>query len=293
MLQAPPRAAFFLGSAMEHWFGLQLKGLNADDLDKLHGFSPGLELAWSDSATIGVTDSKTDHRNSTVLQTDLIRAELRPDCAAQLRCLTDNPLVLSTNRSQFKPLFAALSQQWLRLGQLALHGAVLRLGAQQVLVLGESHSGKSTLTTAALKHQAEVVSDDYVLLRDASQRYAQRLRGFLRIRTDAGEKHYIIPKSHALFPEQLQLDAVLLLKAGERQVQSQLFAVSPLQVMSEALQQSAAFFMRPEFPVERDQLIRLTRAISQLPALGMLGGFDVVTDFPNFIKRLDEAFAAL
>jgi hypothetical protein len=282
------------------WFNLHLQGLCAEDLARLHGFLPGTQLRWTGSARVDVDrvdgvdvdGPEASVETSFELSSATMRALLRPDRAATLQQLSSTPISLMSERSSFLPLFAALTQQWLRIGRLPVHGAVLRLGKRCVLVLGESHSGKSTLTTRALSEKTPVVSDDYVLLSNASTLQAERLRGFLRVRTDSGEQCYTIPQAHELFPQQLQIDSVLLLQTGARAAQSSFFGVSALQVMSEFIQQSAPYFMRPAFVVERANLTAFAKSVSRLPAIGAIGGFDILEDFSGFLARTEAAFAA-
>lgn len=182
-----------------------------------------------------------------------------------------------------KPVSAAVTQQWLRVGQLPLHAALMLFQGCGLLILGDSNSGKSTLTKSALRAGAGIVSDDYIRVQHtAAALIGHRVRGFLR------ERNLGVDQRAWLGPEfkSQRIDAVLVLDApDERPSVTQFASCSRLSLAMALIRQSAPLFLQ-DFEFEGAHMRHLIARITQLPALKLSTGTDVKHEPEVVLQRI-------
>jgi hypothetical protein len=191
---------------------------------------------------------------------------------------------------------------------------VVRLDGRSIVLLGDSEPGKSTLTLAALTLGGEVLSDDWILLRQRDgQPVATSLRTDMLLRpSDAtqalinrGPGHYASRAAHdqkiwlkrpSSYPRlnELPCDALVHLEAcGERPATTRLNSLSPVQAYAHLLEGTSAVLFSSIFNDEAASLHRLSLSLVQKPAFSTTTGYDLIED-PEAVWRsiLDAVNAA-
>ena len=170
-------------------------------------------------------------------------------------------------------LVAAVAQQWLRLGLLPLHAAFFEFNGCGLLVLGDSTSGKSTLTMAAKSIGAQVVSDDFIRVRleSSGKLIGMRIRGFLRERDAAGDRyHWLSPE-----PTEFAITAIAALQpVTERAELNSYEKHAALSLHLQLVRQSAPLFMHG-FSLEAATMHRIISALTCLPHIKVKTGTEV------------------
>jgi hypothetical protein len=279
------------------WHSLKVSGLPLAWLDCIHGFAaqplhaPPLDSAIEICA-LAAPDMLESSAPAQVLATEFVRAQLQSGAPATLFLRKDIPV---GNPRGLMPLTAALAQQWLLGGFLSLHAAVLQWQGRTLMVLGDSHAGKSTLVRGALQIGARVLSDDLVRisLREAAF-FAHSLRGFVRFRGDqfSPETMIWIRPGDARFAARLALDGIVFLQAadGARDAHSQTESISLLDATAQLINQSAPLFLQNAFPIERQLLLNAIAALLKaLPRIRARTGLDVVHAPQQAFAILTEA----
>jgi hypothetical protein len=187
-----------------------------------------------------------------------------------------------------EPIAAAVSQQWLLRGILPLHAALIVYAGRSLLVVGQSHAGKSTLTKCAHRAGAAVVSDDFIRVTAAAsgaRLIGHRVRGFLRERTESGEQHYWLNPEHAQAP----IDGLVFLDGVRtRSPLTTIATASALSATMELFRQSSPLFLLPEFPAEAAELRRLVAGLVKLPMCKVQTGTDLIEDTDQVLQRIQS-----
>lgn len=286
----PRTARHFFWSTLEtihDWHGISIAGLSVQYLNNAFGFESAQQPSVDQCVAIGRDHPDRDRfpAELVVLSNPFIHAQLRTARTAQLSLL--KPFARPEDDPFRLPLNAALTQHWLLGQQLPLHGALICVDDRGVLILGESHSGKSTLVQAALQLQAPVVSDDFLRIGFEHQwSIGHCLRGFLRFRSETGQRNVRLIASPYFRPTQ-RIDGVIFLESGVRPRQSVFSAITDLQATTLMVNQCAPFFLRREFPVERQVMLRLIGNLLQsVPKLSVATGFDLLANPGQFMSDL-------
>ena len=170
-------------------------------------------------------------------------------------------------------LAAAVTQQWLRLGFLPVHAAFFELNGCGLLVLGDSTSGKSTLTMAAKSVGARVISDDFIRIKLNSNGLliGMRVRGFLREREPTGDRyHWLSPE-----PAEYVISAIAALQPTTKRSELNSYEkFSALSLHLELIRQSAPLFMHG-FEHEAATMHRIISALTSLPHVKVKTGTEV------------------
>ena len=224
------------------------------------------------------------------------------------------PEFLSAESPLIRDFFMqGLSHAFARQGFLTLHGAAFQYLEFSPLILGDSRSGKSTLTTLALRMGAKVVSDDHLLLSKTaaggksvfeleSMRPDLHLRSpthcllreplasRLRPASFGGEQRWIL--SHHLNP-QFQRRAsptVILCSTIDRELQeTDIQPMPPPAALAEMMRCSSPLFLSAKFPQERAVLMDLISAmIASLPAFRLRLGKDLFDKPEETFQRLAD-----
>jgi hypothetical protein len=300
--------------AKQIWQSLRVSGLPAECLDYIHGFVAAHGVAAPLNSVIEISglpsmkavDGSAD-ASPLRLQTEFVSATLSSGASAQVRLLKNLPV---GDPKALLPLTAALTQQWLLAGFLSMHAAVLTLKRGTLLVLGNSHAGKSTLVRAALAIGARVVSDDLVRIavteappsvaldNQVIEICASSLRGFVRFRAGrhSTEETILIRPGDARFLQHAVIDGIVFLRSetpgNPRAAQTQIGAISELEASAQMINQSAPLFLQGSFPIERQLLLRIIqRLVAKLPRVHALTGLDVYTAPEQAFEILTEALA--
>jgi hypothetical protein len=276
------------------WHSLKVSGLPFAWLDCIHGFAPQPLHAPPLHTAIEIDALAAPPKSiapELVLATEFVRAQLQSGLPARLTLLKEIPV---GNPKGLMPLTAALAQQFLLGGFLSLHAAVLQWQGRTLMVLGDSHAGKSTLIRGALQIGASVLSDDLVRISLCeAQFFAHSLRGFVRFRGDqcTPETMIWIRPGDARFATRLALDGIVFLQAdGARGAQSQTESISLLDATAQLINQSAPLFLQVAFPIERQLLLAaIGRLLKTLPHVRARTGLDVIHAPQHAFAILTEA----
>jgi hypothetical protein len=289
------------------WKSLSVTGLPTECLDYVHGFVAAPEVSAPLNSVIeisGLQSLKPIDRSADTsplrLKTEFVSATLSSGASAEVLLLRNLP---AGDPKALLPLTAALTQQWLLAGFLSMHAAVVTLKRGTLLVLGNSHAGKSTLVRAALAIGARVVTDDLVRIaatettaETASKINASSLRGFVRFRGDhqASDETILIRSGDARFLEQATIDGMVFLQSetagNPRAAQTRVGAISELEASAQLINQSAPLFLQGSFPIERQLLLRfIQRLLAKLPRVQALTGRDVHTAPEQAFQTLTDA----
>ncbi len=181
------------------------------------------------------------------------------------------------------PVSAAVTQQWLRIKQLPLHAGLVSFQSRGLLIVGDSHAGKSTLSSAAKRVGAGVVSDDYIRVQSVNNDLVgHRIRGFLRERNEDGDQRYWLGPDY----QSLKLDAVLILDTPrERSALTSFTPCTQLSLTMALIRHSAPLFMQG-FEFEGAHMRSLIAQLTQLPALKLSTGTDVKRDPAEVLQRV-------
>lgn len=222
-----------------------------------------------------------------------------------IRCTSNAPAIVrianepspSNPRHLPAALGFAFSQQWARLGHACVHGALLVVEGQGVLVLGQRGAGKSVLATSALVAGGGIVSDDYLLVGESNGGpLGERIRAFLSLRQSwaartlfpASEQEWR-PNRHGTrvfltmqsdterFPEHHPIDHVWVLvrpRAGRR-LESHLEPISQSEIFASLVAATQPLLLGCEFPHERDRLMHL---FSNLASRGLAARLETGQD---------------
>lgn len=254
--------------------------------------------------------TKSTHQTVT-LTVPGARLDIHPGAGETLSGTTE---FLASQSALARDLFMkALSHALARQGGMALHGASFQHEGFSPLILGDSRSGKSTLTTLALRMGAKVVSDDHLLLskRDREGKPAfelESMRADMHLRAPThdllppplaaqlkpahfqGEQRWILPHP---FNPQFQRTTnpnVILCSQVERYLkQTEIQPMTPPGVLAELMRCSSPLFMTPKFPQERDTLMKLMLAmINVVPAFRLRLGRDLFDKPEQTFQRLTD-----
>ncbi len=289
---------------MQNWQSLRIAGLPTAWLDCIHGYGakPIEPVALATPVLISALRFRGEENkgSSFLLETEFVSTQLHANAAAQLKFL--KPLPVGDPKG-LMPLTAALTQQWLISDSLSMHAAVFQLHGRTLMVLGNSHAGKSTLVRSAMLLGARVVSDDFVRLkfqtasdndleRRAVQVSAISLRGFVRFRalgTLPDELIWIRPEDPR-FADTLPIDAVVFLDSKARGARTEIQAITQLEATAQLINQCAPLFLRHEFQFERAKMLQLIRILLKgIPVLRATTGFDVINTPKLQFARLYKA----
>ena len=201
-------------------------------------------------------------------------------------------------------------------GGLALHGGSFQHEGFSPLILGDSRSGKSTLTALALRMGAKVVSDDHLLLskRDSTGEPTfelESMRADLHLRAPThdllpaplaaqlkpahfqGEQRWIMP--HRLNPQfqRTTNPNVILCSQVDRDIkETETQPMTPPDALAELMRCSSPLFMTPKFPQERDTLMKLMLPmITSLPAFRIRLGRDLFDRPEQTFQRLADTLS--
>ena len=222
---------------------------------------------------------------------------------------------MKTRSQALQSLFMyAISHSLAIQGGLALHGAAFHQSPEFTpLILGDSRSGKSTLTSLALRMGAKVVSDDHLLLSKTAPSgrsvfELESMRPDLHLRSPThrllrdplasrlrpanfnGEHRWILP--HHLNP-QFQRRAsptVILCSTIDRELQeTDIQPMPPPAALAEMMRCSSPLFLSAKFPQERAVLMDLISAmIASLPAFRLRLGKDLFDKPEETFQRLAD-----
>ncbi len=197
-------------------------------------------------------------------------------------------------------------------GCVVNHAATLVVEGANLLVVGPSHAGKSTLSAAVLAAGGAVVSDDSVILglddegvpsagalrrnlwfRDGSvELLPEALRARLWETVSFGERRWGLER--AAFPEVFQTrvrpGAIVLLR---RDLRVRGFAVRPISSadgLAGIILASSPLFLSGRYPVERERCMPVLQAlVNGAPCFEVRMGRDLVDDPVTTVHRLAEA----
>ena len=224
---------------------------------------------------------------------------------------------LASESAVLRDLFMkAVSHALARQGGMALHGASFWHEGFSPLILGDSRSGKSTLTTLALRMGAKVVSDDHLLLskRDSQGKPVfdlESMRADMHLRPPThdllpgplaaqlepahfqGEQRWILP--HRLNPQfqRTTNPTVILCSQVDRHLkETEIQPMTPPDALAELMRCSSPLFMTPKFPQERNALMKLMLAmINGLPAFRLRLGGDLFDKPEQTFQRLTDTLS--
>jgi len=169
-------------------------------------------------------------------------------------------------------------------GCVVNHAAALEIGATELLVVGQSHAGKSTLCAAALAAGGAVVSDDSVILgldenesplagglrrdlwlRDGSVEILPApLRARLRETESFGEeRRWGLERAEfpQLFRTRMRPQAIVLLRRDLRIREFALRRVSSADGLAGLILTSSPLFLSGRYPVEREKCMPVLLAL--------------------------------
>ena len=201
-------------------------------------------------------------------------------------------------------------------GGLALHGAAFQHAAFSPLILGDSRSGKSTLTALALRMGAKVVSDDHLVLSrvevtGTSVFELESMRPDLHLRSPS---HRLLPEALALglkpanfngeqrwtlhhqsnpqFQRTANPTVILCSKIDRRLKETTVQSMAPAAVLAELMRSSSPLFLSAKFPQERAILMNLMLAlITRIPAFQLRLGRDLFDKPEQTFQRLTETLS--
>ena len=203
----------------------------------------------------------------------------------------------------------AFAQQWAIHGHVCVHGALLRVNGEGVLVVGARAAGKSVLAGSALAAGGQIVSDDYLLV--GSHRQAligERIRRFVSLRRSWAADELISqcggdwkPDRHDRrtflrvkddddrFPEYSPIDRIWLLSrpASGRQITSSLRALSHAEMYAGLVAAIQPLLLGKDFPVERDKIRKLlVQLVARTKIAYLETGQDIVIEPERAWTRL-------
>lgn len=261
-----------------YWHEFETSPGSSCILDTFYGTSPTTlaRLTDVDQVVLGAGSSSN---SGLVICESGYRTVLKSECAAVV--LAESGWFRSPKIP--KPVSAAVSQQWLRIEQLPLHAALISFKNCGLIIMGDSNAGKSTLTRAAQRAGAGIISDDYIRVQNtAAGLIGHRVRGFLRERNVDGDRcSWLGPeyRSH-------KLDALLILDTPkERPAATEFAACSRLSLAMALIRQSAPLFMQG-FELEGAHMRKLIAHMTQLPAVKLSTGMDVKSDPDEVLRRI-------
>lgn len=196
-------------------------------------------------------------------------------------------------------------------GCVVNHAAALEFGGAELLVVGPSRAGKSTLCAAALAAGGIVVSDDSVILgfdedvvpaagalrrdlwlRDGSvELLPERLRAQLWETESFGERRWGLGRAAfpKLFKTSVRPQAIVLLHRDLRIREFALRRVSSADGLAGLLLASSPLFLSGRYPVERERCLpALMALVNGAPCFEVRMGKTLVVDPVATIGRLVE-----
>ena len=205
----------------------------------------------------------------------------------------------------------AFAHQWARLGHLCVHGALLRVSGEGVLVLGIRAAGKSVLSASALMAGGQLITDDHVIvgIRDGHL-VGERIRSFFSLRaswasdalTDGsgewkkdrtGRRAFLrVSEEDPRFPEHTRIDRLWILSRPreERRESSSISALSHAEAYGAIVTAIQPLLLGAEFPHESAKIHSLIRRmISGIPAARIETGQDIVLSPQRSWRKLLEA----
>ena len=284
-----------------NWQTLWVDGLATAWLDCAHGFVEQPDHLFPVEQPILISaqrDFRVADETTMRLETEFGSVELCSNSAARLNFKKSMPI---GNPKALLPLTAALTQQWLLSGSLALHAAVFQVNQRSLLVLGNSLAGKSTLVRSALQMGAAVVSDDLVRLafkpssldNPSQQIIAHTLRGFVRFRQIGAlpEQSIWIDPCDQRFASSMKIDAMVFLDSAPRATQTEISTISVLEATAQLINQSAPLFLQRGFQSERAKMLAfIQRLLQQVPIVRATTGFDILNSpelaFPRLLAAI-------
>jgi len=172
-----------------------------------------------------------------------------------------------------------------RQGLPVIHGCAFKLGDASVLGLGESFSGKTTVSVAAMRAGGRVVSDDVVLVApDEAERYSLlpvRSYGWLRGRTreiipselrkkmvendENGQPRWVLNREDggAGFVEETTPNVIWIQSVDRRLKESRIESVDQGQVFAALIRASSPLYLSRHCPEIRDKLIPVFRSLCE------------------------------
>ena len=197
-------------------------------------------------------------------------------------------------------------------GYVVNHGAALEVGGAELLVVGPSHAGKSTLSAAVLAAGGTVVSDDSVILgldddgtpsagalrrdlwvREGSvELLPEALRARLCEASSFGERRWGLEREIFAdrFRIRIQPDAVVFLRRDRRVRGFRLRKVSSAEGLAGLIMTSSPLFLSGRYPVERERCMPgLLALVNGVPCFEVRMGKDLVDDPVTTVQRLVDA----
>jgi hypothetical protein len=197
-------------------------------------------------------------------------------------------------------------------GGLALHGAAFQHTEFSPLILGDSRSGKSTLTTLALRMGAKILSDDHLVLskqeggKDSSVFELESMRPDLHLRSPThrllreplasrlrpahfqGEQRWILPHQfNPQFQRHTNPTVILCSTIDQNLGETDIQPMPPPAALAELMRCSSPLFFSAKFPMERAILMDLISAmIDSLPAFRLRLGRDLFDKPEQTFQRL-------
>lgn len=203
----------------------------------------------------------------------------------------------------------AFTQQWARHGHACVHGALLKVEGQGVLVIGLRAAGKSVISASALAADGQIVTDDYLLVgtRD-NQLLGERIRRFISLRRSwaadalmgraAGDWKLGRSELRAFlrvapgddrFPESARIDKIWLLcrPLSGRRSHSSLDSISHSEAYGSLVSATSPLLLGADFPHERLKLhALLSKLTGSVPLARLETGQDIVLDPKRTWRRL-------
>jgi hypothetical protein len=197
-------------------------------------------------------------------------------------------------------------------GHVVNHAAALEVGGTELLVVGPSRAGKSTLCAAALAAGGAVVSDDSVILgiddegsssagalrrdlwlRDGSvELLPERLRARLWETASFGERRWGLERAafSELFRTRVRPHAIVLLRRDLRVREYVLRRVSSADGLAGLILASSPLFLSDRYPVERKRCLpALLALVNGTPCFEVRMGRAMVDEPIATIGRFVEA----
>ena len=302
------KLSYMRGEALP--FEIELQGIEAAKLARLFkGQSVGDR--WADARTVYVaaTSPETPAAGEPFMHrfadgTTFLRSGSVARIAVETPSLAPEHLLPPA-------LNLALAQQWARLGLMALHAAAIKVGDRQILVLGPKASGKSTMCLAVLVAQAEILSDDWLLLGQGADEgiACERLREFLMVRDcwasdqlrlrqpDLGFQRsgarpkQVLPVQAQTehFPPSLAINEIWVMTRGRggRTAESGKQPENATQVLVHLIKAAMPLLFSARFPLEHAALMKTAQALIQsCPAYRVQSGTDLVEQPERTLARL-------
>ena len=227
------------------------------------------------------------------------------------------PACLECGSKSLESLFMyAVSHALALQGGLALHGASFQHDGLSPLILGDSRSGKSTLTTLALRMGAKAVSDDHLLLskRDSEGETAfelESMRADIHLRAPShdllpaplaarlkpahfqGEQRWILPhRLNPQFQRTTNPNVILCSKVDRNLKETEIQPMTPPGALAELMRSSSPLFLSAKFPQERAILMNLMLAvITRIPAFQLRLGRDLFDKPEQTFLRLADTLS--